>query len=105
MEIHESQIPALLAPLAEQAHLATERAHIFAGYARHRAGYVLKVNDSEVVKYHDGDNSTAHFPIASIDRIVITDRNGKPLREYDIVRDEGESVSHARVTYGMGGAA
>jgi hypothetical protein len=101
MEIYASQIPALLAPLAEQQHRAEERAHIIAGYARHGSGYVCEVTETEVVKYSDGCNSTTHFPIASIDRIVITDRNGKALREYDIIRDEPESVACARSTYGM----
>lgn len=99
MDIYQHEIPALLAPFAEQQGYGPERVHVLAGYLRHRAGFVLSVDETEVVKADE--MSRSHIPLASIDRIVIANIDGKPLREYNVIRDELDALSQTRSTYGM----
>jgi len=101
MQITQPQIQALLAPLAEQAHRADERAVIVSGRMYFGAGYISQLGETELVKYSDGSNTETRIAFSDIDRIIITDREGRELRAYDIVRDEPECLAPVRSTYGM----
>lgn len=71
-------------PFVVAAHRAETRIHIYCGRSCYAAGYISGVDETSVEKYIDGSNSTVRVQFDEIDRLVVTNRDGRELMEFKV---------------------